>query len=200
MIDNTSNPRAWINYIPTHGLIILGLIAVVALGLWVIPAARQWFWFIPDGLSWSVFWLVAAILISSAYYFVRKIVTTTSVNRFAVDRFRTFFIAILLYFSGAFLLETLRIAPPVETWTHWTSSATVRFFILYTAFVVILLYLSQSIVLQSLRAALVRYGANIDTVLTILQIIILFFRACYYFSQASGCAGESGRYNMVYRR
>src|SRR5208283_277194 len=174
MLDNTSNPRAWINYIPTHGLFISGLIAVVALGLWVISAARQWFWFIADGLSWSVFWLVAAILISSAYYFGRMIVTATSVNRFIVDRFRTFFIAVLLYFSGAFLLETLRIAPPVETWTL-SSSAAVRFCILYTSFVVILNYLNQSNVLQSARAALVRYGVNIDTVLTILQIIILFF-------------------------
>ena len=174
MIDNTSNPRAWINYIPTHGLIISGLIAVVALGLWVIPAARQWFWFIPDGLSWSVFWLVAAILISSAYYLVRMIITTTNLDHSTLDRLRTVFFAILLYFSGAFILETLGIAPPVETWTL-TSSATVRFFILYTAFVVILIYLSQSNVLQSVRAALVRYGANIDTVLTILQISILFF-------------------------
>jgi len=84
------------------------------------------------------------------------------------------FVAILLYFSGAFLLETLRIAPPVETWTL-SSSAAVRFCILYTSFVVILNYLNQSNVLQSARPALVRYGVNIDTVLTILQIIILFF-------------------------
>ncbi len=169
-----SNPRAWINYIPTHGLIISGLIAVVALGLWVIPAARQWFWFIPDGLSWSVFWLVAAILVSSAYYFVRTVVTTTNIDRFTLERLRTPFVTILLYFSAAFLLETLRIAPPVETWAL-TSSATIRFFILYTAFVVILIYLIQGNVLQSVRAALVRYGVNIDTALTILQIIILFF-------------------------
>jgi len=174
MLDNTSNPRAWINYIPTHGLIISGLIAVVALGLWVIPAARQWFWFIPDGLSWSVFWLVAAILVSSAYYFVRTMVTTTNVNHVTFHRFRAFFVAILLYFSGAFLLETLRIGPPVETWTL-SSSAAVRFCILYTSFVVILNYLNQSNVLQSARPALVRYGVNIDTLLTILQIIILYF-------------------------
>ena len=56
-----------------------------------------------------------------------------------------------------------------------TSSATIRFFILYTAFVVILIYLIQGNVLQPVRAALVRYGVNIDTALTILQIIILFF-------------------------
>src|SRR5271165_4669785 len=90
MIDNTSNSRAWTNYIPTHGLIISGLVAVVALGPWVIPAARQWFWFISDGLSWSVFWLVAAILVSSAYYFVRTMVTTTNVNHVAFHRFRAF--------------------------------------------------------------------------------------------------------------
>ena len=174
MIDNQSGPRAWINYIPTHGLIISGLIAVVALGLGVIPAARQWFWFIPDGLSWSVFWLVAAILISCAYYFIRMFVTTTTMDRSILDRFRTVSIAILLYFSGAFLLEALSIAPPVETWTL-TSSATIRFFVLYTAFVVILVYLTQSDVLRSVRTALARGVVNIDTVLTILQIIILFF-------------------------
>jgi hypothetical protein len=176
MPDDMSNPRAWVNYVPTHGLVISGLIAVVALGLSVIPAARQWFWFIPDGLSWGVFWLVVAILISSAYYFVRAIVTTTNVNRFTLDRFRTPLVAILLYFSGAFLLETLRIAPPVETWTL-ASSTTIRFFILYTAFVVILVFLSESNVFQSVRAALVRgVGAiNIDVVLTTLQIVILFF-------------------------
>jgi hypothetical protein len=176
MIDNTSNPRAWINYIPTHGLIISGLIAVVALGLWVIPAARQWFWFIPDGLSWSVFWLVAAILISSAYYFARMIITTTNLDRSTLDRFRTGLVAILLYFSGAFVLEALGISPPVETWTL-TSSATIKFFLLYTAFVVILVYFIRNNVLESVRAALLRgdYGANIDTGLTILQIVILFF-------------------------
>ncbi len=85
-----------------------------------------------------------------------------------------FSIAILLYFSGAFLLEALSIAPPVETWTL-TSSATIRFFVLYTAFVVILVYLTQSDVLRSVRTALARGVVNIDTVLTILQIIILFF-------------------------
>ena len=74
MVDDTSNQRAWTTYVPLHGLAISGLIAVIALGLWVIPAARAWFSFIPDGLSWSIFWLVIAILGSSAYYFVRMIV------------------------------------------------------------------------------------------------------------------------------
>src|SRR5271170_3248558 len=122
MIDDQSSPRAWIKYIPTHGLIISGLIAVVALGLWVIPAARQWFWFIPDGLSWSVFWLVAAILSSSAYYFVRTILVSINSDFFTLDRVRIIFTAILLYFSGAFILEKLHIAPPIGTWTLASST------------------------------------------------------------------------------
>jgi hypothetical protein len=166
----------WIKYIPTHGLIISGLIAVVALGLWVIPAAREWFWFVPDGLSWIVFWLVAAILVSSAYYFVRMIATTTRVDNFPVERLKTFFAVILLYLSGAFLLETLHVAPAFETWTL-TSSSIIRFFILYTSFVIIVIYLLQRNTLQSVPAAFASgiSRINIDRVSTFLQVIILFF-------------------------
>src|SRR5579863_3069908 len=100
MVDNASNPRAWPAYVPIHGLVISGLIAVIALGLWVIPAARAWFSFIPDGASWSIFWLVVAILASSAYYFARMVFTTVDLGFVTFDRVRVVLVAILLYLSG----------------------------------------------------------------------------------------------------
>ena len=69
MVNNPPRPRLLVNYIPHHGLVISSLIAVIALGLRVVPTARAWFWFIPNDLSWVVFWLVVAILTSSVYYF-----------------------------------------------------------------------------------------------------------------------------------
>jgi hypothetical protein len=84
MVNDTTQPRTWVDYVPIHGLVISGLIAVIALGLSVVPAARAWFWFIPDGPSWSVFWLVAAILSSSAYYFVRAILASINPHFFTL--------------------------------------------------------------------------------------------------------------------
>ena len=176
MVDDTSNPRAWTTYVPLHGLAISGLIAVIALGLWVIPAARAWFSFIPDGLSWSIFWLVIAILSASAYYFVRMILTTVDLRFVTFDRVRVALAAILLYLSGAFLLGKLNIAPAFETWSL-ASSTTITFFILYTSFLIIIIYLLQSNMLRVAWPALANFLSriNIDSLLTILQVVILFF-------------------------
>lgn len=174
MVDDTSNQRAWTSYIPLHGLAISGLIAVVALGLWVVPTARAWFWFIPDRASWIIFWLVVAILGSSAYYFVRMIVTAIDLRHVSFDRVKVILAGILLYLAGAFLLGKLAIAPPIESWSL-TSPATITFFILYTSFVVIAIYLFQSNALRSTWPALVNSLSRINTAAlwTIIQIAIL---------------------------
>ena len=57
MVNDTTQPRTWVDYVPIHGLVISGLIAVIALGLSVVPAARAWFWFIPDGRVGAYFGL-----------------------------------------------------------------------------------------------------------------------------------------------
>jgi hypothetical protein len=172
MVNDTTQPRTWVDYVPIHGLVISGLIAVIALGLSVVPAARAWFWFIPDGLSWSVFWLVAAILSSSAYYFVRAILASINPNFFALDRVRSISVGILLYFSGAFILEKLHIAPPIETWTLM-SSTSVTFFVLYTSFIIILIYLLQANV--SAWSFHVLSTINTVTVWRLVRVAILFF-------------------------
>ena len=172
MVNDTTQQRTWVDYAPIHGLIISGLIAVIALGLWVVPAARAWFWFIPDGLSWSVFWLVAAILSSSAYYSLRTILASINSDFFTLDRVRRIFVAIILYLSGAFILEKLRIAPPIETWTL-ASSTIIKFFVLYTSLIVILIYLFQANVLGwSFRGL---SAINTVTMLRFVRILILFF-------------------------
>jgi hypothetical protein len=177
MVNDTTQPRTWVDYVPIHGLIISGLIAVIALGLWVIPAARAWFWFIPDGLSWSVFWLVAAILSSSAYYFVRTILASINSELFTLDRVRSIFVAILLYFAGAFILAKLRIAPPIETWIL-VNSTIITFFVLYTSFIVILVYLLQANVLEVNVLGWSFSGLsaiNTVTIWRLVRILILFF-------------------------
>lgn len=172
MVNDTTQPRTWVDYVPVHGLVISGLIVVIALGLWVVPAARAWFWFIPDGLSWSVFWLVAAILSSSTYYFVRTILAPINSDLFTLDRVRRIFVAILLYFAGAFILVKLRIAPPVETWTL-ASSTIITFFVLYTSFIVVLIYLLQAnFVGWSFRGL---SAINTVTIWRLVRVLILFF-------------------------
>jgi hypothetical protein len=172
MVNDTTQPRTWVDYVPIHGLVISGLIAVIALGLWVIPAARAWFWFIPDGLSWSVFWLVAAILSSSAYYFVRTILASINSDLFTLDRVRSIFVAILLYCAGASILSKLRIAPSIETWTL-ASSTVITFFVLYTSFIVILVYLLRANVIGwSFRGL---SAINTVTLWRLVKILILFF-------------------------
>jgi hypothetical protein len=39
MVNDTTQPRTRVDYVPIHGLVISGLIAVIALGLSVVPAA-----------------------------------------------------------------------------------------------------------------------------------------------------------------
>jgi hypothetical protein len=172
MVNDTTQPRTWVDYVPIHGLLISGLIAVIALGLSVVPAARAWFWFIPDGLSWSVFWLVVAILSSSAYYFVRAILASINPHFFTLDLVRSISVVILLYFSGAFILEKLHIAPPIETWTLM-SSTIIAFFVLYTSFIIILIYLLQA----NVRAWSFHVLSTINTVTVwrFVRIAILFF-------------------------
>ena len=172
MVNDTTQPRTWVDYVPVHGLVISGLIAVIALGLWVVPAARAWFWFIPDGLSWSVFWLVAAILSSSAYYFVRTILASINSDLFTLERVRSISVAILLYFAGAFILVKLRIAPPVETWTL-ANSAIITFFVLYTSFIVVLIYLLQvNVIGWSFRGL---SAMNTVAIWRLVRVLILFF-------------------------
>jgi hypothetical protein len=175
MVNNPPRPRLLVNYIPHHGLVISSLIAVIALGLRVVPTARAWFWFIPNDLSWVVFWLVVAILTSSVYYFSRMLFTLVNLDYFTIGRIRYIFVAVLMYFAGALLLEKLRISPPIETWTL-TSSATITFFVLYTSFLVAMIYLLQSNWLRWARPVLVGGISGIDfrSIWKVLQILILF--------------------------
>jgi hypothetical protein len=175
MVNNPSIPRLLVNYIPVNGLVISSIIAVIALGLRVVPAARAWFWFIPNDLSWIVFWLVVAVLASSAYYFTRMLFSLVQLDYVTIDLIRYLFVVILMYFAGAFLLEKLRISPPIETWTL-TSYSTITFFILYTSFLVALVYLFQSNWFRWARSELVDgiYGIDFVSIWNALQILILF--------------------------
>ena len=73
-------------------LIISGLIAVVVLRLWSFRRLANGFGSFRRS-ELDVFWLVAAILVSSAYYFVRTVVTTTNIDRFPLERLRVSFLS-----------------------------------------------------------------------------------------------------------
>ena len=128
MSSDPPSTRPWRIRAPIGGVVVFVFTALISLSIWMIPTARAWFSFIPSAPSWIIFWFSVCVFLSALYYGVINLSRKLGPALFSYATLRTIAIVLIMYFAGAFLLETLGVAPKVENWRSVTFDV-VRFFV-----------------------------------------------------------------------
>jgi hypothetical protein len=131
-------------YTPVAGLIILALLSLGAWALWLIPAARALFSFVPNARVWAVLVFTFGIFVGAIYYIVVSLWsynkwTANDLLHFGKVAFRAVVFvaaAAVLYFAGALTLNKIGLAPPIGQWFH-DSTSSITLWVLYTAVIIV---------------------------------------------------------------
>ena len=111
MSSDPSSTRPWRIRAPIGGVVVFAFTALISLSIWKIPTARAWFSFIPDALSWIIFWFAVCVFLSAFYYGVIILSRKLGPTLFSYVTLRTIAIALIMYFAGAFFPRRLTLRP-----------------------------------------------------------------------------------------